>query len=97
MHADEARPLALLEHEHDEAVGGTDESRFMTAALIGTRIERNTIISNRNDRATTEPMNQRQAVGIRCQVDELRVLTADVHRRNRSPRRPGESHDRGGG
>ena len=34
----------------------------MSAALSGTRIERNTIISSKNDTATTAAMNKRQPV-----------------------------------
>ena len=33
------------------------DSRFMTAAVSGITMLRNTVISNRNDRITTSPMN----------------------------------------
>ena len=58
----------------------------MTAALIGTRIERNTISSKTNDRPTTHPMNQRQAAhDPLAHVDEHRGLATDVDRRATSP------------
>ena len=66
------------------------DSRFMIAALSGTRIERNTIISRMNAPSTTAPMHQQQprvhAVG---QVDELGGHAADVHlARERGALRP---------
>ena len=42
------------------------DSRFITAAFNGTNTDRNTIISSRNDKATTAPMNSGNRSWIRC-------------------------------
>ena len=50
-------PGELVGGWRSKSVGSFDTEFGMTAALNGTRIERNTIISSRNDRKTTAPMN----------------------------------------
>ena len=55
------------------------DSRFMTAALSGTRIERNTIISSRNDSTITAPMNH----GSRAAIWSEMSMNVAVDRRRR--------------
>ena len=51
------------------------ERRFMTAALSGTRIERNTTISSRNDSPTTTPMNSGSRSWIRSPMSMNAAVT----------------------
>ena len=58
----------------------------MTAALSGTRIERNTTISSRNDSRDHRADEPRQPAGDAvAEVDERRGLAADVDLRRRCP------------
>ena len=63
LEPDQVLAPAPLEHHHQHAVGGADASRLSSAALSGTRIDRNTTISSRNDNSTTAAMNHGQPVG----------------------------------
>ena len=57
------------------------ESRFMTAALIGTATERNTIISSSTDSTITAPMNYGKRDATLSEMSmNVAVWPADVHR-----------------
>ena len=47
-------------------VTSTIDSRFITTALSGTRIDRKTIISSRNDRVRTAALELGRRAGLRC-------------------------------
>jgi hypothetical protein len=76
---------APLEDRDNDAVGRGLDSRFITAALTGTTVERNTIVSSTTDRPMTAPMNHgsRPVIPV-AQVDEQRRLPPDVSGRRRA-------------